>query len=284
MKKILLTGSSGYLGSKFIELYGTKYEILGLSRSNEVHRVDLLDSECVIKISADFKPDFILHTAAMVGRDKGLEQIFDNHVGIMKTLIECAKQSGAKFIFTSSESLYGGKENTGGYMENDLPRPRHKYGESKYECERLLQESGITYLITRSGRFVGFNKNYDREKQFPDTLKVLLQGLPVKLDAEKLFSYTLIDHLADAISNFVDYDSQNNRLLNVAAIQGSTYFDLISKIAKALDIDSVLVQPGGSEENWLPNSTIDTSLSARLGYPTITLSELVKIIAQDYLE
>ena len=247
MKKILLTGSSGYLGSKFIELYGTKYEILGLSRSNEVHRVDLLDSECVIKISADFKPDFILHTAAMVGRDKGLEQIF-------------------------------------GYMENDLPRPRHKYGESKYECERLLQESGITYLITRSGRFVGFNKNYDREKQFPDTLKVLLQGLPVKLDAEKLFSYTLIDHLADAISNFVDYDSQNNRLLNVAATQGSTYFDLISKIAKALDIDSVLVQPGGSEENWLPNSTIDTSLSARLGYPTITLSELVKIIAQDYLE
>ena len=281
--KILLTGSSGYLGSKFIELFGRDYEILGLSRTSKDLPVDLLDAKRVLEVSADFNPDFIVHTAAMVGRDKGRENIFDIHVAIMDTLIQCAKVSASKFVFTSSESVYGGRELIGGYVESDVPKPRHEYGRSKLECERLLQESGVTYLITRSGRFVGFNKEYDREKQFPDTLKALLNSQSVNLDSEKPFSYALIDHLAASIAYYIENDSDDCRLLNISASEGTTYFDLISKIATQLNITSGLVQPGGCEEGWLPNSAIDSSLSAQLGYPKLALDELVDIVSRDYL-
>ncbi len=283
MMKILLTGSSGYLGSKFIELFGRDYEILGLSRASKDLVFDLLDTKRVFDVSANFNPDFIVHTAAMVGRDKGHENIFDIHVQIMNTLIQCAKVSSSKFVLTSSESIYGGKELIGGYVESDAPKPRHEYGRSKLECERLLQESGLTYLITRSGRFVGFNKGYNREKQFPDTLKALLNIQPVKLDSDKPFSYAIIDNLAASIAYYIENDSDNSRLLYISASDVSTYFDLISKIATQLNITSGLVQPGGCEEGWLPNSAIDSSLSAQLGYPKLALDELVDIVSRDYL-
>lgn len=41
MKKIILTGASGFTGTKFIELHGSKYEITPISREDKTNPIDL---------------------------------------------------------------------------------------------------------------------------------------------------------------------------------------------------------------------------------------------------
>ena len=69
MKKILLTGSTSFLGSKFIELYNGRFDILGIARSDYLYPIDLLDFNAVKKVYEDFQPDIVIHCAADVGID-----------------------------------------------------------------------------------------------------------------------------------------------------------------------------------------------------------------------
>src|SRR3990167_5897385 len=159
MRKVFLTGSTSYLGTKFIELYGNHYKILGVSRNDPNFPVDLNNKEALGAIYSDFKPDVVIHLAADLGRDATTSnKIIKTNPLIVQTLINLAKPANTPLIFTSTEAVYGGREQAGGYVETDNYRPRSPYGISKVESEKLITASGIPFLITRGHRYVGISK------------------------------------------------------------------------------------------------------------------------------
>ncbi|MDR2189664.1 MAG: sugar nucleotide-binding protein [Candidatus Peribacteria bacterium] len=174
MKKIFLTGSTGYVGTKFIELYGHIYDILGVARSDITSSLDLSDLATVKTRVLDFSPDVIIHTAVALGRDSSVpDDIIEISTTITKNLVDIATTLHIPFIFTSTEAVYG-RKNDGNYLETDTLLPRNIYGKSKVLCEEIIQQSNLSYLITRGHRHIGWSKNFHRTKQFPDTITALL--------------------------------------------------------------------------------------------------------------
>lgn len=280
MKKILLTGSTSFLGSKFIELYKDAYIILGISKNDPQHPVDLLNLESLKSLVLEFAPDVIIHTAAIVDQDA--EKVRIPNIQTTKNIVEVAKISGTPIIFSSSESVYGGRETEGNYVETDSYQPRSVYGETKVESEKIIITSGLNYLITRAHRYVGINQNYHKPKQFPDTLKKLIAGQNVVLDDQKLFRPCLINNIADVFAHYIENDTDRKLLLNLGVDRSTTYFALLIDVAKKLGLDIQLIHPGGNEATWPQNSTLSVAKLNASGYPTLSYEAVLSVIKQDY--
>lgn len=281
VKKILLTGSTSFLGSKFIELYKDTYDILGISKSDPTNPIDLLDLKSLKSTVEAFVPEVIIHAAAIVDQDA--EKVRIPNIQSTKNIVEVAKIYNTPIIFSSSESVYGGKETGGNYLETDPYKPRSVYGETKVESEKIIIESGLNYLITRAHRYVGINNNYHKPKQFPDSLKKLITGESVILDDHKLFRPCLINNIADIYAHYIENDLDKSLILNLGVDQSTTYFDFMVDVARSLDLDSRLIEPGGNELTWPENSTLSIDRLKSTNYPSVSYNELLVVIRQDYL-
>lgn len=282
MTKIFLTGPTSFLGTKFIELYGSKYEIFGISRSDNNHPVDLLDFEAVKQAYTDCQPDIVIHIAADLGRDSTTAStITETNPAIVKNLVDLAKTTNTPFIFTSTEAIYGGKEQTGEYKEDDSFKPRSPYGESKVLSEDVIKSSGLPYLITRGHRYVGISKTYDRPKQFSDALKALKAGQEIHLDSVKLFKPVLINNICDIFDHYIEHDTDKQIVVNIGTDKATTFYDFMSDVARTLGFDTSLIKPDGNEAGWPQNSTLSLEKIKSLGYPTVSYKGILETIRKD---
>ena len=61
MKKILVTGGSGFLGSRVARYFATEYEVYAPSH----HEMDITCQESVSRVVEVYRPDAIIHCAAV---------------------------------------------------------------------------------------------------------------------------------------------------------------------------------------------------------------------------
>lgn len=275
--KIFLTGSTGYLGTKFVDLYGLKFDILEVSRSAEPS-IDLLDVQAVKHAYREFKPDYIVHLAADTGRDSTTsDEIIKSTSQTMADLIQLAQIDRTPFIFSSTEAVYGGKK-TGGYHETDAYNPRSSYGASKVAAEQLLKSSGLPYLITRGHRHVGVSKRFKGPKQFPDTLSALERNEVMHLDSRKVFTPVLINHVCDIIVYHIEHQADKQTILNMGTDKSTTYYEFVSDVAKAVGISKELLMPDGNETGWPEDSSLSVKKLEELAYPTMRYDEMIQTI------
>ena len=138
--KILLTGSSGFIGSYFMHNFAEKYKITTFSfLKNDLDTIELTNI------------DAIIHLSALVHQMRGAEQEAYEKVNVTQTitLAKKAKESGVKhFIFMSSVKVYGEETNIA-YSETTPRKPTDEYGKSKLKAENeLLQMQDSTFKIS----------------------------------------------------------------------------------------------------------------------------------------
>lgn len=127
---ILVTGSSGYLGSSFIAELKDKYNFFSFSlQQNPISHLNLENI------------DTILHCAALVHKKTHFDdnQYYNINTKYPVELAKKAKKYGVKqFIFISTIAVYGDEEET--VDEKSECKPVTSYGKSKLAAERKLQE------------------------------------------------------------------------------------------------------------------------------------------------
>lgn len=281
MKKVILTGASSFTGTKFIELYGSKYEIVPISRENKTNPIDLNDGDRLADLFDAIQPDVIIHLAATIGREADRADVFSVDTTTTKSLINLAKKYNIPFVYNSSEIVYEGRPD-GMYKETDEYHQRSDYGRAKQINERYLRESGIPYLITRGHRYIGYPSaefDRDRSKKFSITMKDLINGKEVHLDAKRKITLPLIDDICDVIDHYIEHDLDKKIILNVGMEQIATYYTLWRDIADAAGINTALIHDDGDEPNWLPNNTLSTDKLRSLGYPQRTYQQIIDTIA-----
>lgn len=129
--KVLLTGSSGFIGSYFQKNYARKYAIQSFSFLK-----DDLNTLHVKEI------DVVIHLSALVHQMSGACDEAYERVNVKQTLELAlkAKESGVKqFIFMSTVKVYGEESNIP-YTEISSCHPEDAYGRSKLKAERELQK------------------------------------------------------------------------------------------------------------------------------------------------
>ena len=111
MKKILITGSSGFIGKNLVESLLSEYEITGLSKQQKSSKSNHIIKDISKITSKDFKNIFcIIHLAAItdlkVCKDFPDQCITTNVLGTQK-ILESARKNNCKVIYASTSHVYG---------------------------------------------------------------------------------------------------------------------------------------------------------------------------------
>jgi len=158
MKKVLITGLSGFIGGYLAKRLRGKYEIYDLE-------CDLLDKRAIDSRLDYVQPDFIIHLAARTEVEKSFyEQTSFSEVNYVGTinLIESARQLKdlELLVFSSTMETYGwqpisdtirdGKEdpdNIPAFTEETIQNPNAPYAVAKVGCELYLKYAERSYGI-----------------------------------------------------------------------------------------------------------------------------------------
>jgi len=135
MKKILITGGSGFLGSRLVHYYKDKYELLLPTHSE----LNVSREEAVLAYMEENRPDIVVHCAALSNTWYCEQHPEDSHkVNVQGTvkLAKACKHTGAKLIFMSSDQVYNGTPKLGPLNEYEMLQPVNVYGKHKLEAEQ----------------------------------------------------------------------------------------------------------------------------------------------------
>lgn len=168
MKKILITGASGFVGKYLVRelLEDNNYQIFGTYLSEESKntssvndlitfvKLDLTDKEEVLKIIEEIKPDGIFHLAAMANVADSFKnpwRTFENNIRSEINLLESLKETkllSTKTILISSSEVYGFVESKFLPINESTPfNPVSPYAVSKVTCDLLGYQYGISYKM-----------------------------------------------------------------------------------------------------------------------------------------
>lgn len=137
MKKILLTGAGGFVGSRICQQWQGKYELCTLPRGF----LRTADEASVRQVIQFEHPDIILHMAAI--SDTGYctqhpAEAYRANVELPVWLAKAARQVGAKLVAFSSDQIYAGVKQTGPLPETLDVHPANVYGQYKLEAEQQV--------------------------------------------------------------------------------------------------------------------------------------------------
>src|SRR3989344_2550964 len=253
--KILGTGLSGLVGSRIVELLKDKYEFENISRSEGV---DISNRDQVLEKIKSSDAQIVLHLAGKTDVD-GCEK--DRNLGeegeawkinVLGTqnVAEACLATDKKLIYISTDFVFDGENMPqAGYSEEDITNPINWYAKTKYEGEKIVQQSKAPWLIVRIA--------YPYRASFPklDFARAILErlqdGLVVAAVEDHIFTPTFIDDIANALDALIRNNSEG--IYHVVGGQSLTPYDAAVLIAKEFNLDSSKINKIGRANffnNW----------------------------------
>ena len=151
-KKILITGSSGFLGNLAIEYYSQNYDLVLVDKINSKHKnfynVDVVDFERLDQIICKEKPNIIFHFASELFDSYNQEKIHKTNVlGTYNVYKSAIRNNVENLIFISSIAIF---EKNYEYLINEIEPPscKNPYGKTKAEIEKFLLNSNSNLDIS----------------------------------------------------------------------------------------------------------------------------------------
>lgn len=286
---VLLTGSNGLVGSKFVDDFQDKYNFETMDLSDPINPVDITNEMQVMEKLENSSADFVVHFAAYTDVTGAFKQSGDKdgiaykvNVNGTKNLVKACQEFGKHLIHISTAYVFDGNKD-GLYTETDLPNPIEWYGQTKLWAEEVVANAAIDSTILRIDQ--PFRTDAFVKK---DIVHRILEGL----DAGTLypqfnnhyFGPTFIDDFAK-ILDFV-IRTKTAGLFNASSGEKWTDYDFANLVATLHDKDVNLVKKGDLNEYlknldrpYQSNTAMDaTKLKNILDFELKTVREAVAVV------
>ncbi len=148
MKKLLVTGASGFLGSRIVNFYKEKYEVYVPTHKE----MDITDEWNVNYVLSQYNPDIVIHCAAIsdVGLcEKEPEKCWNINVNGSINIAKASKQIHAKCILCSSDQVYFGSSVKEAHKEDEELQPFNLYAQGKLKAEQECQKVNPDCVLLR---------------------------------------------------------------------------------------------------------------------------------------
>lgn len=208
MKKILLTGSSGLVGSRLVELLKDKYELLTPGEKD----LNLFEPSSISTYFKNNQPDVVVNLAAFTDVNGAEEQTGDKsglcwrlNVDGVKSLIEFLPEK-SRFIQISTDMVFSGGEHDPGPYAEDHPLPEDSktltwYGWTKNRADKAVMEANQTILRIIYPVRAHFPEKLDYIRS---VLKRYADGKMYPLFKDQQVSIAFIDQAASVLSAVID--------------------------------------------------------------------------------
>ena len=243
MKKILITGATGHIGSYLIKNLGktlTDLNIYILDNMSTGRYCSLFNlpsyssykflhldlTKC--SINEIPKTDFVIHLAAKTDAAQSAkfkDEFYTNNLESTKKIIEYVKKSNSKLLFASSTSVYGPQSNLiDEYCAEGELNPQSPYASVKLEEEKLIESTfekeNSKYLILRLGTIYGFAPGIRFHTAVNKFCFQASLGLPItvwKTAYEQKRPYLGLYDLNSALVHIIEKKLINNETYNLVS-------------------------------------------------------------------
>lgn len=254
MKTILMTGATGLVGSRFVDMFGEEFAVANMDLSTGV---DITDKDSIGKFVFENPADVMIHLAAFTNTSEAYKQAGDKtgicyrvNVDGTRNLADICLANGIHLVHVSTDFVFDGKKETP-YIEEDPCTPIEWYGETKAMAEEVVGQSGTGHTIVRIA--YPYRANY---KLKPDLVSKIRTGLEAgnlyPQFSDTLITPTLIDDIARGFRAMA-----TQKPLGIYHLTGSSTlspFALARKVASAYGFDPTVVKEGSLTEYLKTNS------------------------------
>jgi dTDP-glucose 4,6-dehydratase len=266
MKKILITGGAGFIGSHVIRLFVNKYpdyaivnlDMLtyagNLENLRDIENApnysfvkgDITDESFINQLFADHSFDAVIHLAAESHVDRSildpLSFVKTNVIGTA-VLLNAAKQSwqnmeGKLFYHVSTDEVYGSLGETGFFTEETSYDPRSPYSASKASSDHLVSAYYHTYGLPMV--ISNCSNNYGSH-QFPEKLLPLMinnivhsKPLPVYGKGENVRDWLWVNDHARAI-DVIFHQGRLGETYNIGGFNEWKNIDIVHLLCSIMD-------------------------------------------------
>ena len=271
MKKILVTGGAGFIGSAVVRhiientqdsvvnvdklTYAGNLESLESVESNPRYtfeQVDICDAKALARVFEQHKPDAVMHLAAESHVDRSIDGpaafIETNIVGTY-TLLEAAraywnslndeKKAAFRFHHISTDEVYGDLEGTDDLFTETTPyAPSSPYSASKASSDHLvrawLRTYGLPTIVTNCSN--NYGPFHFPEKLIPLMILNALDGkpLPVYGNGQQIRDWLFVEDHARALYKVVT-EGKVGETYNIGGHNEKANIDVVRTICQLLE-------------------------------------------------
>lgn len=238
MVKILITGAYSQLGKELVRKLCHSHSLISLGK----RELDITKQEQVESVISHYKPQYIIHTAALTSVEKceiERKKAFEVNALGAGIVAQAADKVDARMFYISTDYVFDGKKQSP-YTEEDKPNPLSIYGMSKSLGERLVLLFNNASIIRTSWLY-----GHDGANFVKTMLQLAKKCKEVKVVNDQIGCPTYVSDLADAIIQLLE---KENGIYHVSNSGYCSWYTFAQTIFEEAGYDGRIVKPVTTKE------------------------------------
>ena len=246
MKKVLVTGATGFLGKYLIEdLLNNDYEVIAQGRKENVlnnikekYNVEILKCSLDEIKDVELNVDYVIHAAALSTVWGKWEDFYNsNVVGTENVINFCKKNNVERLVYVSSPSVYSAKHDRLNIKEEDFDKNNklNFYIKSKIIAENLIdniEDDKLEKVIIRPRGLFGIGDTSIIPRLINANRKI---GIPLFNDGKNIVDITCVENVALALRIAIESKNAVGNTYNITNGEPREFKNILEELFEQIN-------------------------------------------------